>query len=309
MTPRQCSRIALALLWLFWNCPQTLAQAPTSTNNQTNTTLQESTEASDGHEQNASSPNGGFWKKWFARVTKTQAEQPHWITPLATTTPRLEEEFRYDIAWQLPSNDVSAENYGFSKGLELIPGGPIEIILSVPPYILHNQPNVADGFGDVSFLLKYRLLSANEEKGNFILTLFLGATAPTGRDHVGALAAVIAPTVAVGKGWGKFDVQSTLGATLPVSNTDLIGRSLVWNTAFQYHLFPKIWPEFEVNSTFFMDGPRGGLKQTFLTPGIVVGRIHLWHRLGLSIGSGVQIAATHFHTNNHNWILSVRFPF
>ena len=33
----------------------------------------------------------GYFSSWFARVDKTQAEQPHWITPIATTTPRLEE--------------------------------------------------------------------------------------------------------------------------------------------------------------------------------------------------------------------------
>ncbi len=260
-------------------------------------------------EDAAPAEKGGFWKRWFARVTKTQAAQPHWITPLATTTPRLEEEFRYDIAWQLESNGVSAENFGLSKGLELIPAGPIELIFSVPPYVLHSQPNVADGFGDVSFLLKYRLLTANEDKGNYILTVFLGASAPTGHDHVGAPAAIITPTIAFGKGWGNFDVQSTFGATLPVSDSALIGHSLIWNTAFQFHVLRKLWPELEVNSTFFLDGPRAGLKQTFLTPGIVVGRIHLWHRLGLSIGTGVQIAVTRFHINNHNWIFSARFPF
>jgi hypothetical protein len=39
----------------------------------------------------------GFPANWFSLVSQTQAEQPHWITPLATTTPRLEQEFRYDI--------------------------------------------------------------------------------------------------------------------------------------------------------------------------------------------------------------------
>lgn len=38
----------------------------------------------------------GYFADWFARVDKTKDEQPHWVTPLATTTPRLEEEYRYD---------------------------------------------------------------------------------------------------------------------------------------------------------------------------------------------------------------------
>ena len=251
----------------------------------------------------------GFWHHWFERVTKTQAQQPHWITPLATTTPRLEEEFRSDIAWQEANNGIYAENYSLSKGLELIPSEHVELILSVPPYIVHNQPNVADGFGDPSFLVKYRLLSANEEHGNYILTAFLAATLPTGQDHVGMLAATITPTIAAGKGWGNFDVQTTVGVSFPVSDTNIIGRSVIWNTAFQYRVVRKLWPELEVNSTFFLDGPHSGMKQTFLTPGLVVGRFHLWQRLGVTVGTGVQIAVTQFHTNNHSWILSLRFPF
>ena len=39
----------------------------------------------------------GFFADWFNMVSETQAEQPHWITPLNTMAPRLEQEFRYDI--------------------------------------------------------------------------------------------------------------------------------------------------------------------------------------------------------------------
>jgi hypothetical protein len=42
-----------------------------------------------GSRQPSPQPPQGFWGKWFARVDKTQAEQPHWITPLITTMPRL----------------------------------------------------------------------------------------------------------------------------------------------------------------------------------------------------------------------------
>jgi hypothetical protein len=298
-----------ALLILLTACVslQALAQAPADH------------KSSEGREQIGSSasqetksrPGGAvsFWHKWFERVTSTQAAQPHWITPLATTTPRLEEEFRFDMAWQQANNGIYARNYGLSKGLELIPARPLEIILGVPPYVAHNQPGVADGFGDVSFLMKYRMLSANEEKGNYIVTLFLGATAPTGQDHVGALNATLTPTLAAGKGFGNFDIQTTFGAVLPLADSAIIGRSLVWNTAVQYRVLRKIWPEVEANSTFFVGGPHDGMKQVFITPGFVLGRFHLWRRVGLSVGAGTQIAVTHFHTNNHNWILSVRFPF
>jgi len=250
----------------------------------------------------------GYLADWFNRVDRSQAEQPRWITPLATTTPRLEEEFRYDQLWQRNAEGVATDNYDGGKGLELIPFEKVEVIFNVPPYLEHHSA-AKDGFGDVAFLVKYRLLSANAEQGNYILTAFLGWSLPNGEYKNGSLHAVITPTIAYGKGLGDFDLQGTFGVALPTSDTNLVGRSYLWNNAFQYRLFRKLWPEIELNSTFFQDGPRDGMKQNFVTPGLVVGRLHLWKRVGLSIGGGFQIATTHFHTNNHNGILSIRFPF
>jgi hypothetical protein len=69
--------------------------------------------------------------------------QPHWVTPLVTTTPRLEQEFRSDVVWQQtkPGAPYSV-NLGNSKGLELIPLSNVEIIVGVPPYVMQNSPTV-----------------------------------------------------------------------------------------------------------------------------------------------------------------------
>ncbi len=252
----------------------------------------------------------GFFHDWFDMVSRTQAEQPHWVTPVATTTPRLEQEFRYDIFWQPGNTGITTENYGGAKGLELIPQRHIEVILVAPPaYVVHNNPKVRDGFGDWSFLVKYRIVARNEERGNYILTAFLQVTLPTGQYRNGATNTIITPTIAYGKGIGKFDVQGTFGVTLPTGNEAEIGRTFPWNNAFQYHLYKKVWPEFEVNYTHFQDGPNNGKTQVFMTPGILFGRFRLWKRLALTAGGGFQIATTHFHANNHNGILTVRFPF
>lgn len=250
-----------------------------------------------------------YFSNWFERVDKTQAEQPHWITPLATTTPRLEEEYRYDQLWQTNAKGITTDNYDGGKGLELIPFEKVEVIFNVPPYIDHNNPADKNGWGDAAFLIKYRLLSANEQHGSYILTAFLGWSVPTGQYSNGALHAIITPTIAYGKGFGNFDVQGTLGVALPVADTNLIGRNYLLNNTFQYRILRKLWPEVELNSTFFQDGKNDGRKQNFVTPGLVVGRFHVGKRLGFSIGGGYQIATTHFHTNNHNAILSIRFPF
>jgi hypothetical protein len=266
------------------------------------------------HSQNANNPaigsDPGYFSDWFTRVDKTQAEQPHWVTPLATTTPRLEEEFRYDVFWQTNGKGVTAENYGGAKGLELIPAERVEVILVSPPaYIVHNNPSVHDGFGDWGFLIKCRILSSNEEHGKYILTAFFQASVPTGQYTNGATDAILTPTIAYGKGFGDFDLQGTFGVTLPVANEAKIGRTYPWSNTFQYHLFRKFWPEVELNYTHFQDGPSNGNTQVFATPGLVIGRFRLWNRLALTFGGGFQIATTHFHTNNHNGIFSVRFPF
>jgi hypothetical protein len=254
-------------------------------------------------------PEDSYFAEWFRRVDKTQAEQPHWITPVATTTPRLEEEFRFDTVWQTNNPGITAENYGGGKGLEFIPFEKVEVILGIPPYIAHNNPAVQDGFGDFQFLLKYRLLSKNEESGNYILTAFLGVSLPTGQYANGATDAIVTPTIAYGKGFRHFDLQGTLGMSLPTGNAAGIGRTIPWNNAFQYRAHRKFWPEVEVNYTHFQNGKNDGKTQVFVTPGLVIGKLRLWKRLGLTFGGGFQIAATHFHTTNHNGILSVRFPF
>jgi hypothetical protein len=185
----------------------------------------------------------------------------------------------------------------------------LEIIIAPPPYVVRNEPEKIDGLGDMTFLLKYRLLSANEQHGNYILTFFFSGTITTGEDSIGEASPIVTPTIAAGKGWGNFDIQSTFGAGLPIGQAQKVGRTLLWNTTFQYHLDHCFWPEIESNDTYHLNGDRGGLTQSFITPGLVFGRIHLYHRLGLTLGTGIEIAATHFHTSNHVWITSVRFPF
>ncbi len=258
----------------------------------------------------------GFFSDWFNMVSETQAAQPHWITPLNTTTPRLEQEFRYDIQWQTHNSGVTTDNYGVSKGLEIIPAKNWEVILAVPPYIVNNPDSPNNGFGDWQFLVKYRIAAGNEEHGNYILTAFYQMTLPTGEYQQGALSPVITPTIAYGKGFGNFDVQGTLGYSLPTGNVSVIGHTLPWNNTFQYHVYKKFWPELEVNFNHFYGGngnivptSHPGKTSVYLTPGLVLGRFRLHDRLAFTVGGGFEIAATSFHPTNHIPIFSVRFPF
>ncbi|HJU29042.1 MAG TPA: hypothetical protein VJ718_07725 [Candidatus Binataceae bacterium] len=258
-----------------------------------------------------------YFLDWFPRVSRIQSEQPHWITPLVTVTPRLEQEFRYDQLWQSRAHGVATDNFGGGKGLELIPAENIEVILGIPAWIAHNgtKPRAGakkpptDGWADETFLIKYRLLSANEETGNYIVTVFMGFSAPTGDDGNSQHHGVFTPALAFGKGFGAFDVQSTAGISLPDGGLQRIGMPLAWNTAFQYRLFRILWPEVEVNYTWWPNGEREGQSQVFLTPGLVIGRIPLHGRVGLTLGAGYQVAVTHHPAYNHAVIFSGRIPF
>jgi len=217
------------------------------------------------------SAQDGYLSDWFSRVDRTKNEQSHWLTPVATTTPRLEEEYRYDQLWQVNAAGVTTNNYDGGKGLELIPLERVEVIFNVPPCLAHNDPLVQNGWGDVAFLVKYRLLSQPEEHGNYILTAFLGWSLPTGQFKNGAPHPVITPTLAYGKGIRNFDLQGTFGVAMPTADTKLLGRTFAWNNAFQYHAMKKVWPEVELNSTFFQNGKNDGRKQNFVTPGLILG--------------------------------------
>jgi hypothetical protein len=251
----------------------------------------------------------GVISNWLEMVTQTESKQPHWAVPLATFTPTLHQLFRYDMQWQTYNSGVTANNYGASKGLEFIPEKNVQLILPVPPYIVNNPNSPNDGFGDWQFLVKYRLASASEEQGNYILTAFYQMSFPTGQYRQGALSPIITPTIAYGKGYRNFDLQGTLGGGLPTGNIATIGRTILWNNALQYHISKQIWPETEFNFTHYYAGSHDGHSSLYVTPGIVLGRFPIHDRFAFFIGGGFQIAATSFHPTNHNGILSIRFPF
>jgi len=261
-----------------------------------------------------------FIERYQARVSATQAEQPHWVTPLVTVTPRLEQEFRTDFVHQYNTKGFAIWNYGNGKGLELIPERHSEILINLPPFF--NRSNGAkDGFGDISFTEKFRIYARNEEHGNAIATAFLAGSIPTGKNGNGSCCAIVTPTLAVGKGFGRLDLTSTAGGSLPVTNAVGLGRTIIWNGVAQYHVAKSgvarfLWPELESNATFYKGGPNDGKNSDFLTPGLVVGRIPLSHdakgnpgRLGLTLGAGEEIAVTHFHTYNHATVITMRVPF
>jgi hypothetical protein len=272
--------------------------------------------ASPLHAQSSSSSSSGqnwfiaFFSSWDLRALRAQVDQPNWLTPVVTSTARLKQEIRYDMSWQSAGDGpVTAANYGGSKGFTTIPIDRVEVSINPPPYVVHGGSTARDGFGDFSILTKLRLFAASRSHGDYALTLFLNTSIPTGSYKNGSPHSVLTPTIAGGKGLGDFVYQGTFGADLPSSQGSILGRRMIWNNALQYRGFGKLQPEMEVSSNFFKGGPSDGRSQVYLAPGISAGRFAIHGHVTLTIGAGYEIAATHFHSFEHQGIFSVRLPF
>jgi hypothetical protein len=279
---------------------------------------------------------GSFMDEWMAMVAKTKEVQPHWITPLATVTARLEQEVRLDISKQYMNSGLDYTNYGGGKGIEFIPSENTEIIINTPNYQTRDARNTMgankltyanNGWQDENVLLKYRLLSTNEESGNYIVTAFLGASFPTGYDGLTQSdkattysnhKEVYTATLAAGKGWGDRETGLSIQSTLGLS--DIIGTqfktstnipSVQWNTSLQGHLYQYFWPEVEINSTHFEDGDLHGKNQVLITYGIIVGRFKINNYSNLIIGAGYQNALSNSTSNAYDrgWTSSARIAF
>ncbi len=260
-------------------------------------------------------PSDRWIDRYFRMVEATQAGQPHWISPLVTTTPRLNERFRFDVSGQSRPSDVEQTNFGSGKGVELIVADRVAVTFGIPGYLVRETPRgTQSGWTDEAFLVKCRFASANEEHGNYVVSGFFGVSVPTGSDFATAGTPVYTPTLAFGKGWGTrkagFDVQSTVAVSIPGGDQGRIGVPVVWNTALQGHVGSEfLWPEFEVNLTHWTDGPSDGKWQAVGTAGLVLGRFPLAGRLHVDVGAGYQFAMSAYRTYDHAWVATFRMPF
>jgi hypothetical protein len=246
---------------------------------------------------------------WLDRATITRSSQPNWVTPLITASANLEEAVIYDTSRRLPPAGASPlVTAGGPRGVQFVPFDKLQITFGATPYLFHENPKASDGFGDTSFAFKYRLVSGNERHGNFAVSAQMGSSIPTGSYQNGQQSATLTPNLLAEKAWGPFNIQSTLGAVLPLGDTRLIGRQFISNTAFQARFDHIFWPQLEVNAIDYRGGPNNGKQQVFLTPGLLVGRFRVTQSSGLAFGIGMQIAASEYHAYDHSVLFSLRLP-
>ena len=268
-----------------------------------------------GQEEDAARAGSeGFLDDYFGMVERAQASQPRWISPLFTTTPRLNERFRYDFAFQARPGGVDLANYGSGKGVELIVTDHVAVTFGIPAYLVRDAPRgTQGGWADETFQAKYRFASATEEKGNYVFSGFLGVSVPTGSGAFTADVPVYTPTLAYGKGWGTrdggFDIQSTLGVSIPGGDKGRVGIPVVWSTTFQGHVARYFWPELEIALTHWTDGPSDDKWQAVATVGVVAGRFPIAGRLHFDVGLGYQRAISAYRTYDSAWLVTARLPF
>jgi hypothetical protein len=252
-----------------------------------------------------------FEQRFTAHNSAMTALQPAMVTPLVEADPRLIQYVRASFSNEYTAARTETVSYGNGRGGGVIVGNRIEFDFLPPAYIQHNSSAV-DGLGDTSVVGKVRIASGNAEHGNFDVAALLSHSFATGTYKNGAATDTWTPTVAAGRAFRRFNVQTSLGGTMPAGKIAAQGRSIAWNALTQVHAAAHWWFEVENNATFYVGGAHDGKMQNFVTPAaFYVLRRKEWKTTHpfFIFDSGMQIATSGFHTYNHNLISEVRVLF
>jgi hypothetical protein len=255
----------------------------------------------------------GFLDRWETRVRATSARQPVFPIPAIAPSSQLVQLVRFDVVRQKTPTHFTTINVDNGKGLNLIPYANTEIDINLPALIEHRNAKVLDGSGDFSVAYKYRPFASPREAHNYSLGGQMLFTVPTGSYKNGTLVSTLQPTVFGGKGWKRFDVQSSIGGVLPNSSVSQAGRTIVWNTTAQVRVGKIFYPEVESNASFYHLGPNNGKSQNFLSPGLTLSKIKFRqdprNRLALIVGGSFQVATSTYHGYNHGLVFTSRLAF
>jgi hypothetical protein len=253
-----------------------------------------------------------LYEQFRGHNTAMKAVQPTWMGPLIQPDSRFTQLLRLSFSNSYTPSGAQTVNYGNYHTVGVIANNRMQFNFMAPPYVQNNSAAVKDGFGDAMVEAKYRIASGNAAHGNFALTALACYSVPTGSYQNGAPSGVWYPTVAVGKMWGRFDLQTTLGGMMPTGRIWAQGRQIQWNTTGQMLVGTKLWLDLEDNANYNYGGPLDGTTENFLTPAaFYVVKRKAWkpaHAIFVP-GVGMQIATSRFHPYNHNLIPELRVLF
>jgi hypothetical protein len=253
-----------------------------------------------------------LYEQFRARNAVMTAIEPAWMSPLIQPDPRLSQSVRLSFSNSYTPGRTQTVNYGNGHTVGVILGDRVQLNAMAPAYFQNHSAAAQDGFGDTMVEGKYRLVSGNAQHGDFAVTALLAYSAPTGSHRNGAATGVYFPTLAAGHAWGRFNVQTTLGGSMPTGKIAAQGRSISWNWTAQLNATKHAWLDIEDNPTFNFGGPFDRKTENFVTPAaFYLLRRKAWaptHSF-LVFDCGMQIATSGFHTYNHNLIAETRYMF
>lgn len=117
----------------------------------------------------ATVPAQGFSERFRAHNAEMSTLQPALISPLVAPDPRLLDYVRFSVSHQFTSSGAETVNWGNCRGGGVIVRKRFEFDRAPPVYLEHGG-QAADGWGDTSLLVKYRIASGNAEAGNFAVS-------------------------------------------------------------------------------------------------------------------------------------------
>lgn len=251
------------------------------------------------------------WERFRGDNARMTALQPTWMAPLIQSDCRLSQAVRLSVA-QSSAPGERIFSYGNNHGISLIGETRWQLDLNPPAYFRNHSRAFPDGWGNASAQLKYRIVSGNSENGNFAVTAIVAQGFAPRAYQNDALTGFSVPKLAVGKAFGRFNVQSTLGGWLPTGKIEQQGRAIEWNVTGQVHSTARTWFDVEDNAAFNYGGPFDGKTQNFLTPaGFLLVRENAWgfrHPTAV-FDTGMQIATSRFYLYNHSLITELRILF
>jgi hypothetical protein len=217
-----------------------------------------------------------YYQQFRSRNAAMADVQPMWMGPLIQSDARLTQAVKVSVSNANVMGD-QVISYGNNHGVSLLGGRRFQLDINPPSYFQNHSAAMADGFGNASTQLKYRIASGNAQHGDFAVTAALCRSLGGGYQQNGILTDAWFPKVLTGKAFGRFVIQSALNGVLPPGRIAEQGRAIEWNSTAQWHAGAHAYVDLEDNVTWFAGGPDDGKTQNFVTPaGFLVVRRKSW---------------------------------
>jgi len=252
-----------------------------------------------------------FYQQIRLHNTAMAEVQPTWMTPLFQSDARLGQGIRFSVSNSTMGGD-HVLNYGNGRGISFIASRRIQIDLGPPSFYRNHSSSKPDGFGNAATQVKYRIISGNAAHGNFAVSAVLYHAFEPRIEQNLLLTSYYAPSINVGKGFGRFAVVSNIGGFLPTGKINEQGRAVEWNTTAQFHATAHTWFDIENNTCFFHAGPFDGMTQNFVSPAAFVSiRRKEWgpEHAYVVLAAGEQVSTTSFHLWDQNLVTEMRLLF